>query len=252
MSAVIYEPRGKAREYAALACNLYSGCSHGCKYCYGPATARKDKEVWANPTPPARKNILQQLKKDAAKLAAAKNQHEILFCFMTDPYHTGDTMITREALRIIGGYTLNATVLTKGGTRAIRDFDLLKRHNFRFGTSMTFMDDEKAAEWEPFAQSPTDRLDAICEAHSRGIRTWVSLEPVIEPEETLEIIAWLSGVVDFWKVGKLNHMKAVEARVDWAKFLEDVTGLLDGLGQNYYIKKDLLDMAGENFGKGGA
>ena len=32
----IYEPKGAAREYAELACNLYTGCNHGCLYCYAP------------------------------------------------------------------------------------------------------------------------------------------------------------------------------------------------------------------------
>ena len=30
--SIIYEPRGKAREYSELAVNLYTGCSHGCRY----------------------------------------------------------------------------------------------------------------------------------------------------------------------------------------------------------------------------
>jgi len=28
----IYEPRGRAGEYAPLAVNLYKGCGHGCVY----------------------------------------------------------------------------------------------------------------------------------------------------------------------------------------------------------------------------
>ena len=31
------------------------------------------------------------------------------------------------------------------------------------------------------------------------------------------------GRVDFWKVGKLNHNKAVEQSVDWPKFRDDAT-----------------------------
>ena len=27
---IIYEPKGKAKEYADLAINLYKGCTHGC------------------------------------------------------------------------------------------------------------------------------------------------------------------------------------------------------------------------------
>ena len=37
---VVYKPRGRAREYSELACNLYRGCTHGCRYCYAPASMR--------------------------------------------------------------------------------------------------------------------------------------------------------------------------------------------------------------------
>lgn len=37
---VVYEPRGRAREYSELAYNLYRGCTHGCRYCYAPACMR--------------------------------------------------------------------------------------------------------------------------------------------------------------------------------------------------------------------
>jgi len=32
--AIIYEPKGAAREYAELALNVYRGCVHRCIYCY--------------------------------------------------------------------------------------------------------------------------------------------------------------------------------------------------------------------------
>ena len=47
------------------------------------------------------------------------------------------------------------------------------------------------------------------------------------------------GRVDFWKVGKLNHNKAVEQSVDWPKFRKDATALLEHYGCKYYIKEDL-------------
>ena len=47
------------------------------------------------------------------------------------------------------------------------------------------------------------------------------------------------GRVDFWKVGKLNHNKAVEQSVDWSKFRDDATALLEHDGCKYYIKEDL-------------
>ena len=47
------------------------------------------------------------------------------------------------------------------------------------------------------------------------------------------------GRVDIWKVGKLNHKKAVEQFVDWPKFRDDATALLEHDGCKYYIKEDL-------------
>ena len=47
------------------------------------------------------------------------------------------------------------------------------------------------------------------------------------------------GRVDFWKVGKFNHNKAVEQSVDCPKFRNDATSLLEHDGCKYYIKEDL-------------
>ena len=49
----------------------------------------------------------------------------------------------------------------------------------------------------------------------------------------------VGGLVDFRKVGKLNHNQAVEQSVDWPKFRDDATALLEHYGCKYYIKEDL-------------
>ena len=64
---IIYEPRGKAREYCPLAANLYLSCPHGCTYCFGPAVLKKKKQVFHGPVQPKR-NALDRLEKDAFKL----------------------------------------------------------------------------------------------------------------------------------------------------------------------------------------
>jgi excisionase family DNA binding protein len=45
----IYIPGGPAREYAELALNIYTGCTHACRYCYAAGAMRKrcsDKTVY--------------------------------------------------------------------------------------------------------------------------------------------------------------------------------------------------------------
>ena len=45
--------------------------------------------------------------------------------------------------------------------------------------------------------------------------------------------------VDFWKVGKLNHNKAVEQSALGPKFRAAAIALLEHYGCKYYIKEDL-------------
>lgn len=231
---VIYQPKGAALEYSPLACNLWTTCSHGCKYCYAPSALQKKKEEFFIEAP-ERKNILANLEKDCKKMQG--DQRPVLLSFVCDCYqpHDEQKALTREALLILEKYHMKAQALTKGGMRAVRDFDILKRNNWKFGSSIT---GAKANEWESGAAMPSNRFEAIQYAHSLGIYTWVSVEPVIDPVEVLDNIEHLKHIVDFWKIGKLNHHKEQELKVDWRKFLRDVRLLLKD--KQHYIKTDLL------------
>lgn len=232
---VIYEPRGKALEYSPLACNLYTGCSHACKYCYCPAIMRKTLNEWST-APHARTRILKQVENDAAKIAGDKR--DILFSFMTDPYQSDESAyLTRQALLICEKYKLKAQILTKAGFRAEKDFDILKRNNWKFGSTIIFRNEELRKEWEPGAPSISSRYEAVKNAKKAGIYTWVSIEPVVNSDEALNVMSDLLQYVDFWKVGKLNHFKEIEDKIDWRKFLADTKKVLNG--KAYYIKNDL-------------
>lgn len=68
----------------------------------------------------------------------------------------------------------------------------------------------------------------------------LSIEPVIDPSEALKVMDKLIGYVDLWKVGKLNHNKAIEDTIDWQKFLVDSIQKLNG--ERTYFKKDLVEV----------
>ncbi len=232
---VIYEPRGKAREYSELAVNLYTGCSHACRYCYCPAILRKTVDAWAcDPQP--RQNVLRELERNAKKLQG--DPREILLSFMSDPYHSDDAArLTREALLVLERYNLRVQVLTKGGLRSCRDFDILARNHWKYGTTIIFLSERLRQQWEPGAAPIAERIEAVRAAHAMGIFTWVSIEPVVDTAEALDVIAALRDDVDLWKVGKLNHDAKREAAIDWQRFLTDVETAL--AGRQYLIKKDL-------------
>lgn len=232
----IYEPAGAAHEYAPLACNLYQGCSHGCAYCFAPGCLRRTPEQFHGTTA-LRPGILEALEHDL-KLQPDRTV-PVQFCFTSDPYSPDEHehQSTRKALKLCVKYGQAFQVLTKGGIRANRDADLLK-HSGTFGTTLLFTDDADMLKWEPNAPGVDSRVNAIRYMHAQGIRTWVSIEPVVIPEQAVELIRTISDVVDEWRVGKLNH-HAHAATVDWTRFAREVNPALVASGRDYMVKDAL-------------
>jgi len=147
--------------------------------------------------------------------------------------------MTRKVLELFKEYNIPFQMLTKGGYRAKRDFDLYKKGD-AFASTLTFLNNRKSLLWEPKAAIPFERINTLKTAHDLGIETWASLEPVIDPLETLAIIENTHEFIDLFKVGTLNYNEHA-LTIDWIKFRNDVVVLLNKLGKKYYLKKDLLD-----------
>ena len=240
---VIYEPKGAALEYAPLALNIYKGCTHGCRYCYAPGSLRMSKAKYfaaANP----KKNIVERVRKDAGKLAEAGDTREILISFIGDPYQPAekDLGLTRQVIEILIEHSLAFTILTKGAELAMRDFDLLEDYpKARFGVTMAVHKQASGVLWEPNTDGIYSRFVALRAAHDFGIDTWVSMEPVIYPQEAMDILDGLAFWVDHIKIGKINHFPGHEKAVDWVKFRKEVTDYLVEWEIDYYIKESLRD-----------
>lgn len=241
MAGLIYQPKGPAREYARLALNMYKGCTHGCTYCYAPEMLRKTKErYFADPDP--KQDVPARVKREARSWAGMESPPEILLCFIGDPYQPAETELglTRKVIETLIENELPFTILTKGGRRAQRDFDLIAGYpRCRFGTSLSFFSQSYADQYEPNAAPVNERIDTMAQAKSLGLETWVSLEPVIDPYQALTIIGFLHDLVDFWAIGKINHDKKLEDKVDWQEFLCDAEILLHDFDAKYYIKSSL-------------
>ncbi len=239
---VIYQPKGPAGEYSPLAVNLYEGCVHACSYCYVPRMIRRKRSDFHAQVRP-RLDILSRLEMDAKKLAG--DDREILLSFTSDPYQPleEELRLTRQAIQILIGNDLRFTVLTKNGHVVLRDYDLFSGYDkCRLGFTLAFISQEVSEKWEPHPETTIDaRLDAIKTAHDFGIKTWVSMEPVIDPDQALRLIRQIHTHVDHWKIGKLNYNPHAKS-IDWLKFRNDVTELLDSLGADYYIKRSLAEL----------
>lgn len=244
--SIIYETKGRAREYFELAANLYSGCEHACVYCYGADVTRKDPKIFFN-EPRPRDGVLLQLDKDAQRLAENGETRHILLSFVTDPYQPIEEKlkVTRRAIEIIHSHGLNVAILTKGGWTASRDFDLLTKKDM-FGVSLTCDDNSTWSKFEPKTATPSARIMSLELAKDRGITTWASFEPVLNPDETLSLIQEVAEFCDVFKVGTLNYsnklprdLQDLVREIDWPMFAREVKVLLKSLGVNYYLKEDL-------------
>ena len=240
--SVIYKPRGRALEYSPLALNIFKGCVHGCQYCFAPASTYTGRDDFhSNPSP--RADIVNKVRSSAKKHQGTSDR--VLLCFTSDPYQPEEIErgITREVITILAENKIPYQILTKGGMLAARDFDIMARSDCKFASTIVFVDDADRAKWEPMAATFEDRVQALKGARAMGIPTWVSLEPVIDPEQSLSVIRQCHKFVDFWKVGMLNH-HALTKTIAWKKFHDDAVALLESLGADYYIKNDLREIAG--------
>ncbi len=241
--AGIYETKGRAREYCELALNQYICCENGCRYCYSPAVTHIAKEVYSKPKMRVKLGVLM---KEAANLKG--EQRPILMSFISDPYPNIDAeeKNTRTVIEILKANGLHFNILTKAGNLAQRDFDLY-RPGDAFATTLTLDNDRDSLKWEPRAALPAERIANLKEAHRRGIKTWVSCEPVIYPDQTMELIRMTHEFVDSYKVGVLNYHPHGRM-TDWKRFGNEVAELLNKLGCRAYIKTDLAEYLGKKEG----
>lgn len=242
---IIYAPSGQAGEYSPLATNPYRGCAHKCAYCYVPNVLRMTREEFDAEAIP-RKDFLRQLEKDATKYQSLGITEQCMLSFTTDPYHPGDTTLTREVLKALIAHGLGICTLTKGGKRALRDIDLFRPGRDAFASTLTSLDPSFSAKWERGAPPPQDRIDTLREFHDAGIFTWVSLEPVLDTSATLEIIRQTHKFVDLYKIGRVNYVGLTKT-TDWKQFTADVLNVVSDTGAAHYIKRDLQPYLPEGY-----
>lgn len=235
--SIIYAPKGQAGEYAPLATNPYRGCGHKCAYCYVPNVLRMPRAEFDKGAV-ERPGFIEKLTKDARKYQAAGITEQVMLCFTTDPYHPGDNRLTRETIRVLKDHGLGFCTLTKGGSRALRDLDLFRPERDAFATTLTSLDDAFSLKWERGAALPGDRIATLKAFHQAGIFTWVSLEPTLDVESSLQIVAETHEFVDLYKIGRANYLPMTET-TDWEDYTHRMIDLCQRLGVAHYIKKDL-------------
>ncbi|MDH7577885.1 MAG: radical SAM protein [Bacillota bacterium] len=158
--------------------NPYTGCEHGCVYCYASFMKRfcgiEDK--WGS--------FVQVKSNFPARLAVQLQRcrpGRVMLSSVTDPYQPLERhyRLTRSCLGLLAEENFRVSILTKSDL-VLQDLNLLKKiPDVEVGFTITTADRDIARFLEPGAPSPERRFAALARLADAGIRTWVFIAPVV-------------------------------------------------------------------------
>jgi DNA repair photolyase len=238
----IYQPKGKAAEYAAWACNFYVGCSNGCEYCYCKKGILAGAMGMEKP----------QLKKcfkdgaDALRILTHEvyvNRQELserglFFSFTTDPLLPETYALTWNAISICQTHGTPVKVLTKRADEALKLISGTpkgKENTIAIGFTLTGHD-----ELEPGASTNAERIEAMRKLHDAGFKTFASIEPIIDFSASFRMIMDSKTYCDQYKIGLMAGSRPF--MVDILCFIQEVQKLIPHTP--LYFKDSLLKAAG--------
>lgn len=187
--------------------NPYTGCQHGCVYCYARITAKRrgyELEEWGKFVE-AKINCAAVLSKELLK--ARKGL--VLLSSTSDPYQPIEVKykLTRQVLKLLLQHQFPVAILTKS-TLVLRDADLFKQfEHCEVGVSISTLDEGACNAFEPNVASIEQRIEVLKKLKDQGIKTYVMIAPILPSftEYKLEeLIKCLAQSTDRLLVDKLN------------------------------------------------
>ena len=245
------------KEWTANSVNCCTGCSNNCRYCYARGMAIRFKRLTAEewPIERVRQKDVDRRQRLCAGRIMFPSSHDIT------PGNFEACMTVLDKLIGAGNEVL---IVSKPRYDIIREICLEFREDrdkilFRF--TIGAMDDEILMFWEPGAPSFEDRLDSLAYAFDSGYQTSVSIEPMLDSENVIDLILTVEPfVTDAVWLGKMNHirkylvidsaeMEAAVRRIESGQTKERIKVLYEVLRNNPKIKwkgsiKDILGIEG--------
>jgi DNA repair photolyase len=172
---------------AKLTINPYTGCDHGCVYCYASSYVANFSKCRP------KKELLQKLEREAAGLRG----EIVSLSNSSDPYPNleAEKLLTRDCLEVLSRSDCRIQIVTKSSL-VIRDIDLLKKVPSVVSLTITTDDDHLGAIIEPYAPLPSDRLKTADKLVQCGLPVSVRIDPIIpfvndDPERLIREVASL-------------------------------------------------------------
>lgn len=263
----IYNPSGKAGEYAQWACNLYVGCSNDCSYCYckrgvlGTVMVEPKARLKAcfRDETHAFEAFVKELTKNAD---AIRKEGGLFFSFTTDPMLPETIDLTMMCVSFATGIDVPCQILTKRS-----DWTRIKepqnpwgpttRENFAprllYTDTLRSYKDLVAVgfsisghdELEPNADLNMNRIEGMKFLHYSGIKTFASFEPVVTFERATEYLHYAEPYCDLFKFGLMSGDAHVYDRYDMParleEFVKETTTFLSQNEKPVFWKKSITD-----------
>jgi DNA repair photolyase len=210
---------------AKLTINPYTGCDHGCVYCYASSYIVN----FSNCRP--KRNLIQMLERDVTSL----HGEMVSLSNSSDPYPNLETekSLTRDCLEILSRSDCRIQIVTKS-TLVVRDIDLLKKVPSVVSLTITTDDDYLGAMIEPLAPLPTERLKAAEKLVESDLPVTVRIDPIIpfvndDPERLIKEVASLG----------VKHITCSTYKVrpdNWKRLCETLPSVAEKLRPLYFEK----------------
>jgi len=157
--------------------NCYTGCEHGCLYCY----ARFMQRFHPHPEPwgefvDVKVNAVEVLER---QLRRAK-PGEVFVSSACDGWQPleADWKLTRRCCELLLEHGFRLDILTKSAL-VLRDLDIFSGRTARIGVTVTTLDERLRRLWEPKGSSVEERFRVIEKAHHAGLKTAVMFGPLL-------------------------------------------------------------------------
>ncbi len=215
--------RSKVYDYVV---NPYTGCQHGCTYCYARFMKRftGHREPWGEFVD-VKVNAPDLLQREIKR----KTKGRVWVSGVCDPYQPMEAryQLTRRCLEILIANNWPVTVQTRSHL-VTRDIDLFKAAaDIEVGMTITTADEGIRRLFEPHAPSIESRIKALDELHAAGISTFAMIAPMLPKAE--ELARYLAGKADYVLIDRMNYHYG-----DW---VYKEYGLESAMGGNFFIRK---------------
>ena len=232
------------KDWTARTVNCCTGCSNNCRYCYAKGMAIRFKRVTAEEWP------IERVRQRDVEMPQGHYADRVMF-----PSSHDITPGNFEACMIVLNKLIQAEnqvlIVSKPRYDIIREICqefLEHRDHITFRFSIGAMNDEILKFWEPGAPSFKERLDSLRYAFCSGYKTSVSIEPMLDSDNVIDLILAVEPFVNdaIW-LGMMNHirkniiidsaaMEAAVRRIEAGQAKERIKVLHEVLKDNPKIK----------------